>query len=62
MTEGKNKVLNAHSDYIYSKINNYGHRLDIVVEAKAKEKAILKYRKDWGVEFDTEECKGTFAA
>ena len=62
LTEGKNKVLNAHSDYIYSKINNYGHRLDIVVEAKAKEKAILKYRKDWGVEFDTEECKGTFAA
>ena len=33
----------AHSDYIYSKINTYGHDLDIVVEAKAKELTVLKY-------------------
>ena len=45
--EGKKKVENAHSDYIYDKIDNYGHRLDIVIEAKAKEKALMKYRKDW---------------
>ena len=38
---------NAHSDYVYEKINNYGLRLDIVIEAKAKELAIAKYRKDW---------------
>ena len=37
---------NAHSDYVYDKINNYGMRLDIVIEAKAKELAIAKYRKD----------------
>ena len=33
----------AHSDYIYSKINTYGHDLDIVVEAKAKELTVLNY-------------------
>tara|TARA_Y100000593_G_C4242150_1_gene302712 strand:+ start:109 stop:1062 length:954 start_codon:yes stop_codon:yes gene_type:complete len=45
--EGKKKVANAHSDYIYDKIENYGYSMDIVIEAKAKEKALLKYRKDW---------------
>lgn len=47
LKEGKKKVANAHSDYIYDKIENYGHRLDIVIEAKAKEKALMKYRKEW---------------
>jgi len=47
LKEGKKKVMNAHSDYIYDKIENYGHKLDIVIEAKAKEKALMKYRKDW---------------
>jgi len=51
LKEGKNKVHNAHSDYIYDKIENYGHRLDIVIEAKAKEKALMKYRKDWMNEY-----------
>tara|TARA_R110002153_G_C13293901_1_gene495091 strand:- start:647 stop:1606 length:960 start_codon:yes stop_codon:yes gene_type:complete len=51
LKEGKKKVLNAHSDYIYDKIENYGHRLDIVIEAKAKEKALMKYRKDWMNEY-----------
>ena len=50
LKEGKKKVANAHSDYIYDKIENYGHRLDIVIEAKAKEKALFKYRNDWGEE------------
>ena len=31
----------AHSDYIYKKINTYGLDVDIVVEAKMKEQAIL---------------------
>lgn len=51
LKEGKKKVMNAHSDYIYDKIENYGHRLDIVIEAKAKEKALMKYRKDWMNEY-----------
>jgi UV DNA damage endonuclease len=51
LKEGKKKVLNAHSDYIYDKIENYGHRLDIVIEAKAKEKALMKYRREWVNEY-----------
>ena len=31
----------AHSDYIYKEINTYGLDVDIVVEAKMKEQAIL---------------------
>jgi UV DNA damage endonuclease len=34
----------AHADYIYEKINNYDLRVDIEVEAKAKDLAILRYR------------------
>lgn len=42
--EGSNKRPNAHSDYIYDKIQDYGKDFDIVIEAKAKEKALLRYR------------------
>jgi UV DNA damage endonuclease len=35
----------AHSDYITSDINDYGLDIDVVVEAKAKELAIKKYKK-----------------
>jgi len=34
----------AHSDYIRDEINTYGLELDIVIEAKAKELALLEYR------------------
>jgi len=34
----------AHSDYIVDEINTYGHELDIVIEAKAKELALFEYR------------------
>jgi UV DNA damage endonuclease len=34
----------AHADYIYEKINNYDLPVDIEVEAKAKDLAILRYR------------------
>ena len=33
----------AHSDYVYDYIDTYGNRVDIMVEAKAKELAVLKY-------------------
>jgi UV DNA damage repair endonuclease len=36
----------AHADYVYEKINDYGLALDIEVESKAKEQAVIKYRKD----------------
>ena len=34
----------AHSDYVYDYIDTYGNRVDIMVEAKAKELAVLKYK------------------
>jgi UV DNA damage endonuclease len=36
----------AHSDKIIGPINDYGHCIDIMIEAKHKEQALLKYRKD----------------
>jgi UV DNA damage endonuclease len=33
----------AHADYIYEPINVFGHKVDIMLEAKAKEKATLLY-------------------
>jgi UV DNA damage endonuclease len=47
MSEEKNNPAiraNAHSDYIYNPINDYGLEIDIMIEAKAKELALLKYR------------------
>lgn len=38
----------AHADYVYEKINTYGKELDIVLEAKMKEKALFKYQQDFG--------------
>ncbi len=35
----------AHSDYIVDYIDTYDNRVDIMVEAKAKELAVLKYKK-----------------
>lgn len=37
----------AHSDYVFNFINDYGHDVDIMIEAKAKELALLRYRKEW---------------
>ena len=33
----------AHSDYVYDFINTYNHKLDVMIEAKHKELAVLKY-------------------
>ncbi len=38
----------AHADYIYERINTYGKDVDIVLEAKMKEKALQKYLKEFG--------------
>ena len=34
----------AHSDYVYDYIDTYGNRVDIMVEAKHKELAVIKYK------------------
>ena len=36
--------LQAHADYIYEDIDTYGYNVDIVLEVKMKEKALLQYR------------------
>ena len=36
----------AHADFVYEKINDYGHAVDIEVEAKGKEVAVLKYKEE----------------
>lgn len=46
--EDESSKPQAHSDYIYSKINTYGHDLDIVVEAKMKELTVSDYLSNYG--------------
>ncbi len=40
----------AHADYIYDYINLYGQQADIMLEAKAKERAVLRYLDEFSVE------------
>jgi len=37
----------AHADYIYEKIETFGLDFDVEIEAKCKDLAVLKYRKDF---------------
>jgi UV DNA damage endonuclease len=39
----------AHADFIYSSINTYGKDVDLMLEAKGKEAAIIKYKEDFGI-------------
>ena len=39
---------NAHSDWYYTPFENFGEEVDVVLECKKKEQALLKYRKDFG--------------
>ena len=48
LNEGLNVKPQAHSDYIFQEVKDYGLDLDVVFEAKAKEQAILKYRELYG--------------
>ena len=42
--QGIDCLPQAHSDYVYTPIKTYGHDFDLMIEAKAKELALLKYR------------------
>jgi UV DNA damage endonuclease len=46
--EDKTIRVQAHSDYVYDKIEMYGNDFDIMVEAKAKELAVDRYLKIHG--------------
>jgi UV DNA damage endonuclease len=45
--EDPKAVEAAHADYIYTPINCYGRIVDIMLEAKAKEAAVLKFKHDF---------------
>ena len=45
--EDSNGLVTAHADYIYEKIETYGFEFDCEIEAKAKDLAVIKYRKDF---------------
>lgn len=47
LNEDESSVIRAHADYLYEEINDYGLELDVEIEAKAKEKALFKYLKDF---------------
>ena len=47
--EDESAKIVKHADYIYNEINDYGLDIDVVIEAKAKEMAIIKYQKDFGI-------------
>jgi len=43
--QGDNKIRpQAHSDYVYEPVNNYGCDYDMMIEAKAKELSLIRYR------------------
>jgi len=41
------KNFRAHHDYVLSEVNTYGYNVDIMMEAKAKELAVLEYNKKY---------------
>lgn len=45
--EDRKAVEAAHADFIYSPVKTYGHTLDVMFEAKAKEAAVEKYINDF---------------
>ncbi len=45
--EDPSVVKSAHSDYYYKPFKNCGHTVDVVLEAKKKERSLFKYIKDF---------------
>tara|TARA_A100001011_G_scaffold400259_1_gene513618 strand:- start:11518 stop:12450 length:933 start_codon:yes stop_codon:yes gene_type:complete len=45
--EDEKVMINAHSDWYYEPFNDCGFDVDVVLECKKKELALLKYRKDF---------------
>jgi len=45
--ENEDAKIVAHADFIYDYINDYGLDIDVVVEAKAKELAVIRYVKEF---------------
>lgn len=39
----------AHADFVYTAVNNYGIDFDVMLEAKGKEEAVLRYLREFGI-------------
>jgi len=47
LNEGLKVRMQAHSDYFVNKIETYGMDMDIMMEVKMKELAVIKYKNDF---------------
>jgi UV DNA damage endonuclease len=47
--EDEKSVATAHADFIYEKIETFGLDFDVEIEAKAKDLAVIKYRRDFDI-------------
>jgi UV DNA damage endonuclease len=45
LNEDSSVKVQAHADYIYESIDTFGYDIDVMLECKAKELALLEYRK-----------------
>ena len=45
--EDSSAIIRAHADYLYENIETYGMDIDIELEVKAKELALIKYREEY---------------
>lgn len=45
--EDSNSIIRAHADYLYEEIKTYNLIVDVEIEAKAKEKSLLQYLKQF---------------
>jgi UV DNA damage endonuclease len=42
-------MATSHADYLYEMLDHYGRDIDIMLEAKAKEYALIKYKKEFDI-------------
>ncbi len=47
--EDSSVKVTAHSDWYYTPFEHFGEEVDVVLECKKKEQALIKYRQDFGV-------------
>jgi UV DNA damage endonuclease len=47
--EDESGIATAHADYIYERIETFGLDFDCEIEAKAKDLAVIKYRRDFNI-------------
>jgi UV DNA damage endonuclease len=51
--EDSSVIARSHADHVYEKIRTYDHNIDIEVEAKSKDRAVIQYLKNWPTLLDS---------